>query len=42
MGTKITFTPSGTTTVSTTAAENAQAVKDAENGLVEKAAQEVE
>tara|TARA_R110002020_G_C16057724_1_gene755182 strand:+ start:595 stop:816 length:222 start_codon:yes stop_codon:yes gene_type:complete len=42
MGTKIIFTPSGTTTVETTAAENAQAVKDAENGLVEKAARETE
>ena len=42
MGTKIIFTPLSTTTVETTAAENAQAVKDAENGLVEKAARETE
>ena len=35
MGTKIIFTPLSTTTVETTAAENAQAVKDAENGLIE-------
>ncbi len=42
MGTKIIFTPLSTTTVETTAAENAQAVKDAENGLVEEAAREAE
>ena len=42
MGTKIIFIPSGTTTVETTDSENAQAVKDAENGLVEKAASDTE
>lgn len=41
MGTKIKFTPSGTTTTDYTSAETAQAVKDAENGLVEKAEREV-
>jgi len=42
MGTKITFTPSETTTTDYTSAETAQAVKDAENGLVEKTARETE
>jgi len=42
MGTKITFTPSGTKTTDYTSAETAQAVKDAENGLVEKTAREAE
>ena len=35
MGTKITFTPSGTKTTDYTSAETAQATLDAENGLIE-------